>query len=205
MNPTTDTTASSATALLDAVVALQQRVAAAQAELAAAVLAFADRRVCDDEADPPAGPGVPGRARPGEFVADEVSLALRVSMWEAQRLLARSRRLRSGMPSVWAAGLSGRLDQPRLVAIDRAGRLVLDPRVLVRLDEQVVEVAAMKTVKQLDRWLQLFLAVHEPDAYQHRHQVTYADRNVSVTAGLDGVSYLSALVSVPDASLSIPG
>lgn len=42
-----------AAALLDALVAQQQRVAAAQAELAALALVFADRRVADDEADSP--------------------------------------------------------------------------------------------------------------------------------------------------------
>lgn len=187
--------------LVEAMVSLQQRVAAAQADLAALVVLFADRRIADDEACSTAGSELRGRARPGEFVADEVSLALRMSVWEAQRLLARSRRLRTGLPTVWAAGLAGRLDESRLVRIDRAARLVLDPHVLAMLDEQVVAVAANKTVKQLVVWLQRFLAVHEPDAYAHRHQVSYADRNVCVRPSLEGVSYLTALVSAPDAGL----
>lgn len=201
MNSSSGPVPRTAAALLDALVAQQQRVAAAQAELAAMIVAFADQRVADDVADLPAAVDLPGRPRAGEFVADEISLALKMSVWEAQRLLARSRRLRTGLPTVWAAGLAGRLDQSRLARIDRAARLVLDPQVLAMLDERVVAVAAVKTVKQLDVWLERFLAVHEPDAYAHRHQVSYADRNVSVASGLDGVSYLSALVSTPDACL----
>lgn len=201
MSSSSNLSSLSVEALVDALVALQQRVAAAQAELAAAVVALADRRIADDEADAVSDRLRAGQARPGEFVADEVSLALTMSVWEAQRLLARSRRLRTGLPTVWAAGLAGRLGQPRLVAIDRAARLVLDAHVLAMLDEQVVEVAAAKTGKQLDRWLQRFLAVQEPDAYAHRHQVTFADRHVSVGQALHGVGYVSGLVSGPDAQL----
>lgn len=134
-------------------------------------------------------------------MADELSLALTMSVWETRRLLNRSRRLRTSMPSVWAAGLAGELDQPRLVAIDGAARLILDPHLLTVLDEEVVEVAVRKTVKQLHSWLDRFLAVREPDAYQHRHQMSFADRNVSARPGAEGVSFISGMVSAPDASL----
>lgn len=187
--------------LLEKVKVQQRLAAAAQAELTALLVAFAERRIADDRADPRCDPTLPGRARPGEFVADELSLALSMSVWETRRLLNRSRRLRASMQAVWAAGLAGRLDPPRLAAIDGAARLVLDPHVLTILDEQVVEVAVRKTVKQLHAWLDRFLAVQEPDAYEHRHQVSFADRTVSVRPGTEGVSFVSAMVSAPDASL----
>ncbi len=197
-----DEAGASAAELVAAMAPLQQRIAAQQAELAALVAAFADRRTADDQAEQPpdSRPG-PQRFRPGEFVADEVSLALTVSVWEARRLVARALRLRASMPTVWAAGLEGQLDQARLASIDAAARLILDEHVRAILDDTVVEVARAKTVKQLDGWLERFLAVQEPEAYTHRHQMTFAERNVSVRPGLEGVRFLSAMVSAPDAFL----
>ena len=111
----------------------------------------------------------PGAARPAEFVADELGLALRATTCEMQRLLARTRRLRSGLPTVYAAALAGRLDADRVSRIDRAARLVTEEHTLTVLDEQVVPVAVTKTGLQLTAWLNRFLAEHEPRAFRERN------------------------------------
>ena len=92
--------------LADDIALARRKAAAAQAELAAACVAYADARTAEDRRAGEGGRG-PGRARLGEFVADEVSLLVREQPFAVRRLVARSRRL-AGWFAHGVAGVSGR-------------------------------------------------------------------------------------------------
>jgi hypothetical protein len=81
----------------------------ALARLAEACVAYADTRAaeCRPAAEPRSGPG---RARPGEFAADELSVVLREQPYAVRCLIARTRRLAAGLPTVWEAFCRGDLD-----------------------------------------------------------------------------------------------
>ena len=81
----------------EAVADARREAARAQARLAEAAVRYADCRIADDTA---AGVGSdkPQRAKPGEFVADELSLLLRDQPYQVRCLLARSRRWRKTCP-----------------------------------------------------------------------------------------------------------
>ncbi len=66
---------------------------------------YADARIVDDRraAALSGSPKGKGRAKPGEFVADELALMLREQPYTIRCLLARSRRLAAGLPTVWQA------------------------------------------------------------------------------------------------------
>ena len=104
------------------IAAARRRAAVAQAELAAACVAYADARLAADRRD--GGGRGRGRARPGEFVADEVSLLVREQPFAVRRLVARSRRLAAGLPTVWQAFRVGDLDAEQVRVIDRVARRV---------------------------------------------------------------------------------
>src|SRR4029453_14233942 len=57
-----------------------------------------------------AGAGRLRRAKPGEFVADELALMLREQPYSVRCLVARSRRLAADLPTVWEAFRCGALD-----------------------------------------------------------------------------------------------
>ena len=63
----------------------------ASAKLAEISMKYADVRTSFDRQD--AAVARPGRAKPGEFVADELSLMLREQPYAVRCLIARSRRL----------------------------------------------------------------------------------------------------------------
>lgn len=88
------------TAVARAAVADARREAArAQARLAEAAVRYADCRIADEQAD--SHLCGPGRPKPGEFVADELSLLLRDQPYPVRCLLARSRRMAKDLPTVW--------------------------------------------------------------------------------------------------------
>ena len=111
------------------------------ARLADSCVRFADLRTDADHQE--MGPGRHGshRAKPGEFVADEVSLLLREQPFAVRCLIARSRRLAASLPAVWEAFGAGDLDAEQVRIIDRVARRASETSTLVALDEQVVEAA----------------------------------------------------------------
>ena len=133
--------------LTDDIAIARRRAAVAQAELAVACLRYADARAAADRQANSAGG--PGRARPGEFVADEVSLVMREQPFVVRRLLARSRRLTADLPTVWQAFRSGDLDAEQVRMIDRVARRITEPHTLAAVDDQVVEAAQTRCPKQL--------------------------------------------------------
>ena len=60
------------------------------------------------------GSGRSSRIKPGEFVADEPSLLLRDQAYQILCLLARSRRLATGLPTVWEAFRRRELDADQI-------------------------------------------------------------------------------------------
>jgi hypothetical protein len=79
----------------------RREAATAQARLAEVAVRYADIRIAEEQAAA-AGSTVtgPNRPRPGEFVADEVAVMLREHPYQVRCLLARSRRLAAGLPTV---------------------------------------------------------------------------------------------------------
>jgi hypothetical protein len=99
------------------VAAARREAAMALARLAEISMKYADVRTASDRQD--AAIPKPGRARPGEFVADELSLMLREQPYAVRCLIARSRRLSTAMPTVWQAYRDGDLDPEQVTVIDR--------------------------------------------------------------------------------------
>lgn len=141
--------------------AARREVAVAAARLAEVSLRYADDRVDGERVDgervdgdrSPSCGGGRGRARPGEFVADELSVVLREQPWTVRCLLARSRRVAAGLPGVWAAHRQGDLDAEQVRVIDRVARRVVGPATLVAIDEAVVGAAQTRCPPQLRVWL----------------------------------------------------
>jgi hypothetical protein len=88
----------------EAVADAGREAAAALARLAGEAVRYADARIAEETAAAAAS-GLPRvkRAKPGEFVADELAVMLREQPYQVRCLLARSRRLASGLPTVWEA------------------------------------------------------------------------------------------------------
>src|SRR5688572_4197675 len=178
----------------DAVVDARRKAAAALARLAGAAVRYADARIAEDTA-PAATSGSARikRAKPGEFVADELAVMLRDQPYQVRCLLARSRRLASGLPTVWEAFQGGDLDADQIGAIDRVARRVTEAATLVAIDEQAVEAAQTRSPKQLSVQL-------EPLAFEERHRRALAERRVTVVQGADGMGYVTGEVSAADAA-----
>ena len=170
----------------------------ALARLAEISMKYADVRTASDRQD--AAIPKPGRARPGEFVADELSLMLREQPYAVRCLIARSRRLSTAMPTVWQAYRDGDLDAEQVRVIDRVARRVCEPLTLAAIDEQSVEAAQSRCPKQLGAWLLRLVVRLEPLAFEQRHRRALAERRVTVIQGVDGMGYVTGEVSAADAA-----
>ena len=140
------------------------------------------------------------RAKPGEFVADELALMLRDQPYQVRCLLARSRRLAADLPTVWEAFQRGDLDADQIRVIDRVARRVTEASTLAAIDEQTVDAAQTRSPKQLTVWLLRLVVQLEPLAFQQRHRRAFAERRVTVVQGADGIGYVTGEVSAADAA-----
>lgn len=129
----------------------------------------------------------------------EIGLAVRESKYSVGKVLGVARRLRAETPDAWDAWLAGDIDQDRAVRISRALRLVVREESKRLLNHLVVDVAVCETAELLGRWLNQFVARVEPDQSDERIRRSMSDRYVSVRPDVDGVSFLSAMVSSVDA------
>jgi Domain of unknown function (DUF222) len=179
----------------------RREAATAQARLAEVAVRYADIRIAEEQAAA-AGSTVtgPNRPRPGEFVADEVAVMLREQPYQVRCLLARSRRLAAGLPTVWEAFQRGDLDAEQVRVIDRVARRATEPQTLVAIDEKVIDAAQTKSPKQLTVWLLRLIVRLEPLAFEERHRRALADRRVTVVQGVDGIGYVTGEVSAADAA-----
>jgi hypothetical protein len=99
MNFMTGDDQADSSALCDAVDDARREAAAALARLAEAAVRYADSRIAEDTAAASgSGSGRLKRAKPGEFVADELALMLREQPYSVRCLVARSRRLAADLP-----------------------------------------------------------------------------------------------------------
>jgi hypothetical protein len=185
----------------EAVAEARRTVAVAQAKLAAAGVHYADLRTAAERAsDLVASPTGARRPSPGEFVADELSPVLREQPWQVRCLLARTRRLRTDLPTVWQAFQAGDLDAEQVRVIDKAARRVTEAHTLAVLDDQVVDAAQTRTPKQLSCWLLRLIVRLEPLAFAKRHRRALADRRVTVVQGVDGIGYVTGEMTAADAA-----
>jgi Domain of unknown function (DUF222) len=185
----------------DAAADARREAARAQAQLAEAAICYADARIAEETAAAPASDlPRPKRPKPGEFVADELSVILRDQPYQVRCLLARSRRLAAGLPTVWEAFRRGDLDAEQVRVIDRVARRVTEAATLAAIDDQVVDAAQARTPKQLSTWLLRLVVQLEPEAFAERHRRALADRRVTVVQGADGMGYVTGEVSAADAA-----
>jgi len=125
---------------------------------------------------------------------------LRDQPYQVRCLLARSRRLAAGLPTVWEGFRRGDLDGEQIRVIDRVARRVTEAATLAAIDDQVIDAAQTRTPKQLSTWLLRLVVRLEPDAFAERHRRALADRRVSVVQGVDGMGYVTGEVSAADAA-----
>src|SRR6476659_9793849 len=97
----------------EAVVDACRAAAMAQARLAEASVRYADARIAGDAAAG-VGSGRRRRAKPGEFVADELALMLRDQPYQVRCLVARARRMATALPTVWEAFRRGDIDADQI-------------------------------------------------------------------------------------------
>jgi hypothetical protein len=192
-----DTTSDAREAVADA----RREAAAAMARLAEAAVRYADARIAQDTA------AITGsslsrlkRAKPGEFVADELSVMLRDQPYSVRCLLARSRRMAADLPTVWEGFRRGDLDVEQIRVIDRVARRVTEAATLAAIDDQAVDAAQTRSPKQLNVWLLRLIVQLEPEAFAERHRRALAERRVSVVQGVDGMGYVTGEVSAADAA-----
>ena len=140
------------------------------------------------------------RAKPGEFVADELALLLRDQPYQVRCLVARARRMAAGLPTVWEAFRRGEVDVEQMRVIDRVARRVTETATLAALDEQAVDAAQTRSPKQLQVWLLRLVVQLEPLAFAERHRRALAERRVTVVQGADGMGYVTGEVSAADAA-----
>ncbi|MCW2747308.1 MAG: hypothetical protein JWP10_450 [Nocardioidaceae bacterium] len=134
------------------------------------------------------------------FAADEMGLVLGFTARAVQNRMAQHRRLRELLPQTWMAWQRGEIDSYRASIIaDHVAKLT-DQSSVIRLDARVVERARVGTPAQLKSWLVKFVARAEPDATDARRKQAMADRRVTVVHDPDGVAWIHALVSTPDAA-----
>jgi Domain of unknown function (DUF222) len=184
----------------DAVVDARQEAAASLARLASAAVRYADARITEDTAAATSGLPRIKRAKPGEFVADDLAVMLRDQPYQVRCLLARSRRLASGLPTVWEAFRGGDLDANQIRVIDRVARRVTADSTLAAIDEQAVDAAQTRSPKQLSVWLLRLVVQLEPLAFEERHRRSLAERRVTVVQGADGLGYVTGEVCAADAA-----
>ena len=185
----------------EAVADARREAAAALARLAEAAVRYADARIAGETAARlTSGFSDLNRPKPGEFVADELSLLLRNQPFKVRCLLARTRRLANDLPTVWEAFQRGDVDAEQIRVIDRVARRVTEAATLAAIDDQVIEAARTRTPKQLHLWLLRLVVRLEPLAFEERHRRALAERRVTVVQGADGMGYVTGEVSATDAA-----
>jgi len=188
--------------LIDELRAQDAAVSRAQARRAELMVEFADtRKACDhrDIADRRAR-GEDPRFKAGEFAGLEISLAVKTSKFAAQRIVAMTRRVQAECPDAWDAWVAGDIDQERVLRINRALRRLVHDSSKQLLNSLVVEVAVGQTPELLGRWLNQFIARLEPEEQDERLRRSMDDRYASVRPDVDGMSFLSCMMSAVDAA-----
>ena len=172
----------------------------AQATAAEAALAYAEARRRQDALDRAAGVSGAGavRARAGEFAADELAVMWCGDPWQVRRLLSRCSRVRSGLPTVWAAHRRGEVDADQLQVIDRAARRAAEEATRNQIDARAVDAARTRNPRQLAAWLLRLVVECEPLEFATRHRKALSERRVTVSQGPDGMGWVTGELSATD-------
>ena len=111
-----------------------------------------------------------------------------------------TRRVQAECPDAWDAWVAGQIDHDGCVRINRALRRLVHDSSKQLLNSLVVQVAVGQTPELLGRWLNQFIARVEPEEQDERLRRSMEDRYASVRPDVDGMSFLSALMSAVDAA-----
>jgi hypothetical protein len=173
--------------LIDRMVDLATTQARVEAELAATVCEFIDRRRAEPVDDAAAEQG---KVVPGEFAVDEIAAALGWSASRVKTVASRLRRLRRDLPHAAALWRAGRIDGFKAAKFVEAANRLTQPESVAALDDAAADRAASQTATQLQQWLNRRVARLEPDAAERRHRRAHAERRVTSRMDLDGMGSL---------------
>ena len=184
--------------VIDEIVEKQRARDQMDAQLSGLMVEFVDLRTQADREARAGRPAKPGGARPGEFAADEVAMAIAQSVYRVRNTAAMTRRVKARLPLVWATWCDGDVDAYKVSKIDQAMRCLSYDASILKLDRRVVEVAGDKTPKQLQTWLNRFVAHTEPDRMEQRHRRAFSERSVFCFQELDGMGWISGAGTAVD-------
>ena len=181
--------------LIDSIVAVERRIAAAEAERAALMAQYVARSEAQTVSE--VGSREAG-VLAGQFAVDEIAAAVCWSRGRVEAEVARVRLLQSSLPRVLARWRAGEIDAYRVSTVTDAAHRLVDPASLAALDEAAAEKAPVTTATQLGGWCHRFVARTEPDQAERRHTRAVADRKVATRIEADGMGSAWALVNAVD-------
>jgi hypothetical protein len=135
------------------------------------------------------------------YAADEIGLALRLSVGTASARLDQARRLAVELPDTLQAWEEGRLDRTKVRAVLDATES-LDPPTAAAVAARVLPKAAEQTAGQLRAALARAVIAVDPEGASRRHEKARRGRRVGVDPDRDGMAWLRALLPAPDALAS---
>ncbi|MGI8814580.1 MAG: DUF222 domain-containing protein, partial [Pseudonocardia sp.] len=183
--------------LVEGIIGFERLAAWAQARQARLLAEFARRRPPADD-----DPGARRSDTPsvcGEFAADEVALALRLSRMTASARLATAISLDSVLPETLHAWERGTIDAGKVRAIVDACRHLSDEHARAA-QRRVLTRAAEQTYGQLRAALGRAVIAVDPDGAEQRHRQARKDRRVALSPEPEGMASLWALLPAPDAT-----
>lgn len=176
------------------IAALEAERARIEAQIAAKMLAFEDRRRAESEWTSDQSL----RRIEMSFAADELGAVLHQPAQAVLNRLGELRRVRGTLPLTWLAHLNGQIDGWRLRLISLAALKLVEPDSLVELDGKATTYASSHTATQTKAWLRRFVARVEPDQHQSRARDALSERRVWVEHQDDGMSWFHALLPTTD-------
>jgi Domain of unknown function (DUF222) len=131
---------------------------------------------------------------------EAVSLALKVPLRTAQRMLKTGRTLVRELPQTLALLAGGEISERHAQLItETAWRL--DPELVAEFEDRVIERAADQTVSQLRQSASRAALALDPATAQQRHLRALADRRVGFQPAEDGMAELPVLVGATEGQL----
>lgn len=125
----------------------------------------------------------------------EIAVRLRLSEQTVRTRAAHARTLDERTPAVWREFSEGRISERHAVEVARlASSLPDEPEPLQRFDEQVCERAVVLTPAKFAVAARVIRERVHAESLEERHRRAAADRGVWMSAELDGMASLSALL-----------
>lgn len=181
---------------IDEIVLRRQALASVEAAEAEQLLEYVDRARVTGERT---GGEAQGRRRVDSAV-HELSLAMTLPVPTIERRVARARRLRSTMPTVWQAWHDGLIGTTDVISVDRAASRLVHPDSVAAFDDVVVGRIARLTPGQASRWLDAWVERTEAAESRRRHEIARRDRKVALRPLGDGMTRLTADITSTDAA-----